>query len=136
MKHSPKGRIKARETDPLSPPNPLSADAENTIHGRLRCSAHSKQKGTRCGRTAIPGGTVCRYHGGAAPQVKLKAQERLAAFQDQAINRLMDLALQKEYPSTAFAAVRDVLDRTMGKPVEQVSLEHSGGYEITWKDSE
>ncbi len=134
MKHSPKGRIKARDIDPLSPQNPLSADSESHINGRLRCSAHSKQKGTRCGRTAIPGGTVCRYHGGAAPQVKLKAQERLAAFQDAAITRLMQLAQQQEYPSTAFAAVRDVLDRTMGKPVEQVNTEHSGEIALRWQN--
>ncbi len=70
-------------------------------------------------------------HGGAAPQVKQKAQERLAAFQDRAIDRLIQLAEQKEYPSTAFAAVRDVLDRTMGKPIEQVN--NTGSMEVRFR---
>lgn len=95
-----------------------------------RCTATSKAKGQRCGRSAIPGGTVCRYHGGAAPQVKAKALERLQAYQNRAIDRLFELVEQTSYPSTAFAAVRDVLDRTMGKPIEQVSLDHSGAITI------
>lgn len=94
-----------------------------------RCTATNRQ-GKRCGRFPIPGGTVCRMHGGAAPQVKLKAQERLAAYQDRAIDRLFTLVEQTSFPSTAFAAVRDVLDRTMGKPAEQVAVQHSGGIKI------
>jgi len=34
------------------------------------CKATSKQSGARCKRYAIPGGSVCHYHGGAAPQVQ------------------------------------------------------------------
>ena len=44
-------------------------------HGR-RCTATNRQGG-RCGRSAIPGGTVCNHHGGKAPQVVAAAQERL-----------------------------------------------------------
>lgn len=69
-------------------------------------------------------------HGGAAPQVKLKAQERLAQYQDKAIDRLIQLMDQTTFPSTAYAAVRDVLDRTLGKPAEQVAVAHSGGIQI------
>ena len=72
-------------------------------------------------------------HGGAAPQVKQKALERLTQFQDRAIDRLFQLAEQQAYPSTAFAAVRDVLDRTMGKPIEQVNTEHTGSIAIRWQ---
>lgn len=122
-KHAPRGRIKARPDDPLEGPDPLEGI----------CTAKSKRSQVRCKKPAIAGGTVCRMHGGSAPQVKLKAQERLAAFQDRAIDRLMQLAEQKEYPSTAFAAVRDVLDRTMGKPIEQVNTELSGSIEIKWQ---
>jgi hypothetical protein len=35
-----------------------------------------EQTGQRCKRKAIPGGTVCRWHGGAASQVKVKAAIR------------------------------------------------------------
>lgn len=42
-----------------------------------RCTGTSKQSGERCGRPAIPGGTVCNFHGGKAPQVVAAAQRRL-----------------------------------------------------------
>lgn len=127
QQHAPRGPIKAK-ADPVSGPNPISG----------RCGAKAKHSGKPCKYPAIPGGTVCRFHGGGAPQVKAKALERLQAYQNQAIDRLFQLAEQTQFPSTAFAAVRDVLDRTMGKPTEQVNVnaQHSGGIEITWKDSE
>lgn len=53
------------------------------------CTAHSKQTGNRCGKRAIPGGSVCRYHGGNAPHVRAKATERLAALQSLAIDGLL-----------------------------------------------
>src|SRR4051794_39535105 len=42
----------------------------------IQCEAISKQSGQQCKRKAIPGGTVCRYHGGGAKQVKAKAAIR------------------------------------------------------------
>lgn len=36
--------------------------------GNPRCSAHSKRTGEQCKRTAEPGRTVCRYHGGKSPR--------------------------------------------------------------------
>jgi hypothetical protein len=42
----------------------------------VQCKAISKQTGQQCKRKAIPGGTVCRYHGGGAQQVKVKAAIR------------------------------------------------------------
>jgi hypothetical protein len=41
-----------------------------------RCSARRKN-GEPCRGWAINGGRVCRMHGGAAPQVRAKAGERL-----------------------------------------------------------
>lgn len=126
MKHAPKGRIKAKEgIDPMAPSNPLAG----------QCTATNRQ-GKRCGRPHIPGGNVCRFHGGAAPQVKAKALERLMALQHPAIDRLEKLIHQDEYPSTAFAAARDVLDRTLGKAHESVSVEHDGAVVIKWQTSE
>lgn len=40
------------------------------------CVAHKKD-GTACKQPRPQGGTVCRYHGGAAPHVKAKAAERV-----------------------------------------------------------
>src|SRR5215217_5052106 len=42
----------------------------------VQCTAVSKQTGKQCKAKAIPGGTVCRWHGGAAGQVKAKAAVR------------------------------------------------------------
>jgi hypothetical protein len=42
----------------------------------VQCTAVSKQTGKQCKAKAIPGGTVCRWHGGAASQVKAKAAIR------------------------------------------------------------
>lgn len=44
---------------------------------REKCTATSKQTGKRCGAWPVPGATVCRTHGGAAPQVQAKAAERV-----------------------------------------------------------
>ena len=44
------------------------------------CSAQAKSTGKKCTRPAIKGGKVCRYHGGSAPQVKRKADERIAEY--------------------------------------------------------
>ena len=47
---------------------------------RERCSAH-RRDGEPCGARAVPGATVCRVHGGAAPQVKRNA-DRLTALRE------------------------------------------------------
>lgn len=44
-------------------------------HGR--CTANTKQGG-RCRNPVVPGTTVCRFHGGAAPQVREAGQRRIA----------------------------------------------------------
>src|SRR6185503_18633156 len=91
--HAPKGPLKAKP-DPMATSNPMAR----------RCTATNRRQ-LRCERPAIPGGTVCRYHGGAAPQVQLAALERLRQLQDPAIVRLAELIVQKEFPSTSMAAV-------------------------------
>jgi hypothetical protein len=53
-----------------------------------RCSAHT-QAGNPCRANAIRGGTVCYVHGGAAPQVKRKAAERLAEARDLGLAELV-----------------------------------------------
>jgi hypothetical protein len=107
-----------------------------------RCHAHSKQTGKPCRQPAIAGGAVCRFHGGAAPQVKQKALDRLMALQHPAIDRLASLVAQTEFPSTAYQAVRDVLDRTMGKPAESLALTGAEGkpleiiVRVPWRDAQ
>lgn len=45
------------------------------------CTGTSKQAKRRCRLRPIPGGTVCAWHGGKAPQVKAAAERRLLAQQ-------------------------------------------------------
>ena len=105
--HAPRGPLVKRH--PISAPDPI----------RPRCRA-TNNRGEPCRYSPIPGGAVCRFHGGAAPQVKLAAMDRLRALQNPAIDRLAKLIAQEEFPTVAYAASRDVLDRTLGKPQEQV----------------
>jgi hypothetical protein len=53
-----------------------------------QCTARSKQTGLQCRKSAIPGGAVCRFHGGAAPQVQAAALERLRTTRDLALAKL------------------------------------------------
>jgi hypothetical protein len=92
---------------------------------RRQCTAHSTRTGERCKKVPIRGGYVCPTHGGSAPQVKQKAEERLKALIEPAITRLAELIAQKEFPSVAIAAVKDALDRNgaLGKARESISAE-------------
>lgn len=47
-----------------------------------QCTATAKSTGERCQRPSIKGSNVCYQHGGAAPQVQRKAQERLDEMAD------------------------------------------------------
>lgn len=93
-----------------------------------RCSAKSKQSRERCKRAPIPGGSVCKIHGGAAPQVQASAQERIAALVDPAIGALGDLVKQKRSPHARLGASREILDRSLGKSPQEISLVPSTGY--------
>lgn len=44
-------------------------------HDPTRCTGHNR-KGLPCGNRPIRGGSVCSTHGGSAPQVRAKAEER------------------------------------------------------------
>lgn len=121
-RHAPRGPLINR--DPMETPNPMDAH---------RCTATNRQ-GKRCGRRPIPGGTVCVMHGGGAPQVKEAAMARLMRLQNPAIDRMEQLIGQKEFPTVAYAASRDVLDRTMGKPVEQQTIDATVEISIKWQE--
>ncbi len=49
------------------------------MNDRPRCAATAKTTGRPCGRSPVPGATVCRYHGGLAPQVQAAARRRVLA---------------------------------------------------------
>jgi len=102
-----------------------------------QCTATAKSTGERCQRPAIKGGTVCYQHGGAAPQVKKKAQERLDEMADKTtadMQRVLD-DLTDIYdgadPDEKVEIAREIrqswvkiLDRTGHGPTEKREMEH------------
>lgn len=77
-----------------------------------KCSAR-KRSGDPCGNPPVHGATVCRMHGGKAPQVQAKAAERLLTV---AIGK--DLAQRKIVPVTSPLA----------------TLQHTAGTALAWMD--
>lgn len=82
-----------------------------------RCTAHTT-KGKPCQAPAIRGGFVCVAHGGRAPQVRAKAAEREANWQQLqdaapvAIDRLRSAASSGKNEAAAVRAADSILDRT------------------------
>lgn len=84
-----------------------------------RCEATAKASGVRCKRPAIPGGNVCRKHGGGAPQVRAAADRRLLEA-GESIKDLLPAAVRelkrlvegdKTKQEVRLSALRDVFDR-------------------------
>lgn len=89
--------------------------------GRRLCTAHTKA-GKPCRSPALTGATVCRMHGGAAPQVREKAARVvLEELVGPALATLRDLIESDATPAAVkLAAARDILDRTGYKPPAKV----------------
>lgn len=76
-----------------------------------RCTAR-RHDGQPCRRYAARGATVCRTHGGAAPQVQAAAKRRLQQATDALAAKLLGIALDEGAPEAVrLAAIRDALDR-------------------------
>ena len=85
----------------------------------MRCTATARTTGLRCRRGAIHGGTVCKKHGGAAPQVKKAARERLEELVHPAIDRIQHDITNHQNGAVGAMSARDLLDRTGFKPVDK-----------------
>lgn len=124
MKHAPKGPVKG---DPTEPKHLI----ERGLPGPFaRCTAKAKSTGKQCTNPAIRGATVCRLHGGNAPQVRFSAMERYRSLQPKAITALESLLDNTEFPTVQMAAIRDVMDRTEGKAVETAQVNITGNLNI------
>jgi len=101
----------------------------------VQCTA-KRSNGTPCNRRAIEGGKVCYVHGGAAPQVKKAARERIAEMVDPALGVLYKAMKMKAKGSPAPLAVvaaRDILDRAGYKATDKLVLSGAGpGGEIVY----
>ena len=90
----------------------------------LTCTAKAKSTQKRCGNPPIRGGTVCKFHGGGAPQVKAVAAR--AVFEALVGPALMQYRRIIEAPDVddrvKLAALRDLFDRTGYKPPVQVEF--------------
>lgn len=84
-----------------------------------QCHAKAKSSGQQCTREAVPGATVCRHHGGAAPQVQRKAALRLLELVDPAISTLAREMVQADKSSDRQRAANSLLDRAgVGRKVD------------------
>lgn len=109
-RHAPRGPIKSHH--PLSHAHPLSQ----------KCHARSKRTGVQCGQWAIPGGTVCKWHGGAAPQVIAKADERLEMHYPRAVRVAGELLDRPEFPTVQAQMVKFIVEHRDGRATERVDL--------------
>jgi hypothetical protein len=78
--------------------------------GRRRCKVF--RRGRQCGALAMEAQEVCYSHGGAAPQSRAKAQERIDAAADKAAAHLIKWMNSDKVPyNIRLAAAKDLLDR-------------------------
>lgn len=92
----------------------------------VRCQAIRKT-GDRCRRVAIAGSVVCRHHGGAAPQVRRRAAERIIMAADDAVQKLVSWLHDESVPLKERRLIAsDLLDRAQlaGKSMHEVEVKH------------
>lgn len=113
---------KGRERAPDEPRKGISG-VPGSLNDSRRCSATANRTGERCRAPAIRGGTVCRMHGGALPQVKAKAKERLLALVDPALVALHKILTDEDVDDAhRVRAALGVLDRTGFGPGSKVEV--------------
>jgi hypothetical protein len=77
----------------------------------VRCNA-TRPNGGRCKREAEPGSVVCDQHGGAAPQVRRRAAERVLLNADEAIQVIKSFISDPTVPAgVRLKTAQDLADR-------------------------
>lgn len=96
----------------------------------ITCTATAKSTGERCQKSPIMGGSVCKYHGGGAPQVKRAAALRLSELVAPALVVLgRILADPMSSDTSKLRAIENVLDRA-GHPRTSTLDVESGKREL------
>ncbi len=122
----------------IEAPSSQTPDGRDWPHGpkpERRCTAHSSRTGKPCKNAAIKGGTVCRYHGGAAKQIRQAARTRLENAADLMAKQLLGMALTADSDQVKLAAIRDALDRAGLRAPSEVVLsaaENKAAYEYVF----
>jgi hypothetical protein len=91
---------------------------------RRSCRA-TRRDGAPCTNPPVKGALVCRMHGGAAPQVKRAARQRLLEAADPAAARLVQL-LDSDDEAIAVRAATALLDRS-GHGPSSTQVQVDGG---------
>lgn len=92
------------------------------MQSKTVCTAR-RRNGTQCLNYAIKGASVCRMHGGSAPQVRAAAQVRLLMQADNLMAALLKIALDDKQPVAArLIAIRDGLDRANLAATQNIEL--------------
>jgi hypothetical protein len=101
---------------------PPPTGREDREHSGTLCTA-TRRDGQPCTNFARLGATVCRMHGGSAPQVVRAAQVRLLMAADRLMAQLLQIAENKAEPTPVrLAAIRDALDRAGLGAKQQIEL--------------
>lgn len=103
---------------------------------RPSCSARSRRTGDPCNNPPMHGTTVCRMHGGSAPQVKAAARVRIERAADRMAKELLGIAADETTPpAVRLAAIRDALDRSgLGaKTAVEVSVGPKQPWEVVFE---
>lgn len=96
---------------------------ENREHSGTLCTA-TRRDGKPCTNYARLASTVCRMHGGSAPQVVRAAQVRLLMAADRLMAQLLQIAEDKSEPTPVrLSAIRDALDRAGLGSKQEIAIE-------------
>lgn len=116
----------AARTKRVKPPAVGTAGVPGSKNPERRCTATVRSTGNRCKRAAIKGGFVCTSHGGASPQVRKKARERLIELVDPALGALHKVLSDKDADDAVkVRAALGILDRTGYGPGATIKVEGS-----------
>ncbi len=90
----------------------------------VTCTTTARSTGKRCGNPPIPGGTVCRIHGGNVPVIRAAGARRVfEALVAPALVQYRNLIEDPDTPAAVRASVlRDLFDRTGYKPPTQIEV--------------
>jgi len=81
----------------------------------------------------MSGTTVCRIHGGKAPQVQQKARERILAAADPVTAELIRLALKGKTEAVRRQAADSVLDRAGLKAPDKQEITGAEGKPLSYR---